>query len=317
MEETEKAWLGGLFDAEGSFGLRRHPGRKSQVICSAFLGMSDEPTMSYAKQLCEQMYGAPLTLHVRAPRKLSKKPLYSFNAVSKVRLLGFLRALIPYLRFKRTEAILQYDFLSRAAKGRHISTEHDLWLCEMSRRLKREDDAELHRCILERVRDDLDRRLGDDDTEAAWLAGYTDGDGCVGATSERRGQYHYAQLVYGSARRSEIEFVRELASQLCVAGSSLPQVSSTTRGLSKKLQWRILFRGKAAEGILAAVRPHLFTKQLQAELALLILESPGDTELRARCCEMIQALNSGTTSAEDADQFVHSQRHPGSLATAS
>jgi hypothetical protein len=195
--DDELSWFAGVLDAEGSFGLRRHTTRKSQVMANAFFGMADSKTVEHAKKIAESFYG-PLVTHTRPPAKKSTRTFFCFNMTRKKELAVFLRAMIPFLRVKRLEALAQYDFLARAAKGRHIGTEHDAWLCDISQRLKKADLSAKQE-LLGRVRDDFEVSAND----IAWLAGYTDGDGSISASQGRRAPF----LTYGSMNRSELEDV--------------------------------------------------------------------------------------------------------------
>lgn len=72
--------------------------------------MADRETVECAKAIAEKHYGKPLTLHRRVPKGRMKQPFFEFNMVAKKPLYAFLRSVLPWLRVKRTEALLSYDF---------------------------------------------------------------------------------------------------------------------------------------------------------------------------------------------------------------
>lgn len=291
--ENELSWLAGLIDAEGSLGLRRIKSRKSQVFSQVFLGMVDRRAIEKAKLLAQDLYGAPLATHERMPSKIGSRTLYSFNMVAKRSLFCFLGKIIPYLRFKRAEAVLQYDFLSRASAGRYVATDHDRWLCEMSERIKQGDTLAKHEALL-RVRDDFPH-CG---SSAAWLAGYTDGDGSISVATGTKS----VLVSYWARDREELEFARRVAGD--VSGTTMPALAPARSALSTHPQWRLDVRG-VSEGtaLLLTLLPHLYVKQAQATLALL-LRRTSNAETRASAVALIHGLNKGSVEHDDANRFL-------------
>lgn len=299
VNEDDVAWLAGLIDAEGSLGLRRVKTRKSQIFCQAFVGMVDRRAVERAKRIAEGLYGAPLAMHERKPKGLSRRPFFSFNMVAKKELFVFLRTMVPYLRAKRVEGLLQYDFLSRAAQRRHVGTEHDAWLCEMSEQIKRGCEAAPVQAR-ERVRDDL----GKAGSDLAWLAGYTDGDGSISAAVGAKAVF----VTYGARKKTEIEAVRMMVSS--IVDAELPSLREQRNPLSKHAQWTLYLRDTAVVvSLLKLLRPHLYSKQAQADLALLV-RSTDDLDVRNKAIALIQDLNQGRLGHDDVQSFLASHSAP-------
>jgi|JI9StandDraft_1071089.scaffolds.fasta_scaffold39447_2 hypothetical protein len=291
------SWFAGVLDAEGSFGLRRHTVRKSQVTANAFFGMADRRTVERAKQIAESFYG-PLVTHERPPTKKSTRTFFCFNMTRKKELYSFLRAMIPFLRVKRLEALAQYDFLARASKARHIGTEHDFWLCEISRRLKNADRS-AHEELLTRVRDDFETRTVD----RLWLAGYTDGDGSISMPSGTK----TICLSYGSMNLFELECVAERVRILLGGEHKLPQIAEMKSLLSTRPQWRFDVRElSAVTSLLLVIQDNLFTKRSQAQLAL-FARATNDATKRERAIDLIQGLNHGSVGEDIAQDFLRAQ----------
>lgn len=289
------SWFAGVLDAEGSFGLRRHTVRKSQVTANAFFGMADRRTVERAKQIAESFYG-PLVTHERPPTKKSTRTFFCFNMTRKKDLCSFLRAMIPFLRVKRLEVLAQYDFLARASKARHIGTEHDFWLCEISRRLKNADRS-AHEELLTRVRDDFD--IGTD--HRSWLAGYTDGDGSISMAHGTRG----ALISFDSANQHELNLVRDLI--ISSTGLTVPSLVPYTSRLSERTQWKVtLTSPEKVTKLLSWLEPSLFTKRSQAQLAL-FARATNDATKRERAIDLIQGLNHGSVGEDIAQDFLRAQ----------
>lgn len=296
VTNDDLSWFAGVLDAEGSFGLRRHTARKSQVMANAFFGMADLRTVERAKQIAESFYG-PLKMHERQPSKKSKRLFFCFNMTRKKELFLFLRAVIPFLRVKRLEALAQYDFLARASKGRHIGTEHDAWLCQISRRLKNADRS-AQEDLLARVRDDF-AAMSDD---RRWLAGYADGDGSVSMARGTRSVF----VSFDSANKYELDLVRDLITKS--TNTKLPPVVPYESELSDRTQWKLaLTSPDQAVALLSWLEPVMVTKRSQAQLALFARKT-GDAAERERAIDLIQGLNHGTVSEEVAQSFLRSTR---------
>lgn len=293
--DDDLSWFAGVLDAEGSFGLRRHTVRKSQVTANAFFGMADRRTVERAKQIAESFYG-PLVTHERPPTKKSTRTFFCFNMTRKKELFSFLRAMIPFLRVKRLEALAQYDFLARASKSRHIGTEHDFWLCDISRRLKNADRPASEE-LLARVRDDFDTRSDN----RRWLAGYTDGDGSVSMAHGTRG----ALISFDSANQYELNLVRDLI--VSSVELALPPLVSYTSRLSERMQWKFMLTSpEQVVKLLSWLEPALFTKRSQAQLAL-FARATNDVAKRERAIDLIQSLNHGAVGDDVAQDFLRAQ----------
>lgn len=257
--------------------------------------MTDLRSVLEAKQISETAYGSALMVHRRAPKGRSKREFFSFNMTKKSGALSFLRDLIPFMRFKRPQALAQYDFLCRAAKGRHVGTGHDAWLCDMSRRMK-DDDRSAYDEFARRVRDDLPVSV----EPAAWLAGYLDGDGSVSSSLGTKS----ASVSFCSANRGELDVVSEDIKSLI--GVDLSDPHAYRSKLSKRQQWILTISSPAqVTALLAAIEPFMITKRLQARL-LIWMRSSRTQESRDQAIHLIHQLNHGVPVEADAHRLLDS-----------
>lgn len=98
-----------------------------------------------------------------------------------------------------------------------------------------------------------------DSHEAAYLAGFFDGEGCVGAYM--RGDKVVLRLAVGNTHRPSLDRI-----QRAFGGSTCP-INQKKRPRNKP-QWQWSITGQRAKDALAVMLPYLLTKKAQAEIAL-------------------------------------------------
>lgn len=268
--EDKLAWLAGLLDAEGCFGLRMHPKRKAQVLAHFAMGLVDEAGLSVARELVEGIIGRKLATNRRAvASKISKRPFFAFQVVAKQDVQKLVEAVLPYLRGKTLEAQLMLDVLSRAARGRYIATEYDRALASLSQRIKKGDEEarrEAETVLLARAPVTMPVTKGSD---AAWLAGFVDGDGSLSLVSQRGRRCMWPSVSIVSANMAEVAAARELSRR--VAGAEdVPKIRCDRRQtLSDRPMWLFHMVAKAdCQALLTALHPHLVVKKMEAALLL-------------------------------------------------
>jgi hypothetical protein len=119
ISETDKAYLAGLFDGEGSIGIYRYKNKQCTYITTVTIGMC-EPQ---GPILAHSLYGG--YLNIRPPRAQSKKNLNVWMANNE-EAERFLIEVLPYLRAKRDQAHVFLEFrqtylrYNRAGRGAKV-----------------------------------------------------------------------------------------------------------------------------------------------------------------------------------------------------
>lgn len=277
IPEVDISWVAGVIDAEGSFGLRRHPTRPTQVLATAECGLVHASALAEVKDIVAELSGASFKVYTR--RLVGRKDFYCFKLVSKKSVFQFTEALLPFVRVKRHEARLQHAFLKRAVISRHVSDEYDFALCDLSYRLKH-TASDCSYAVDALASEDFELRGND----AAWLAGYTDGDGCVSMCNND------VLVVYPSTNGREIEKLASLIAKMTQLPSIRPYVVPPRSAGARPL-YRLNVTQERARRLLPQLVPHLRIKKLQAQAAIeaLSLERKDRTALQ----ESVRLLNGG------------------------
>src|SRR6266566_3820657 len=106
IQETDKAWIAGFMDGEGSFVVKpnnsklKRPGFFPRIS----IGNTDKESLEYLSLL----YGGTVNLHKPANEK--RKQVYQWYC-PKATMLVFLSHTVPYLRVKKEPALLLLEFL--------------------------------------------------------------------------------------------------------------------------------------------------------------------------------------------------------------
>ena len=106
MKNTDLAYIAGLFDADGTIGIKRN------TYSMRVLGNSTQPTYSeriHIRQverggvdLCAEIFGG--NIGITQPSTPSGKPLFNWGKTD-MKATQVLRAILPYLRIKRAQAL--------------------------------------------------------------------------------------------------------------------------------------------------------------------------------------------------------------------
>lgn len=155
--------------------------------------------------------------------------------------------------------------------------------------------------------------MGDTRSQSAgnvisWLAGFIDGEGCIGFNKiSGKHDCHYPHVTIVNCHKPTIERIVEILSAL---GVRYWVTTRKPKNNSKwKQDWTIVIRGlRRVKPLLEFILPHLFTKKMQAEqvldfinhrLSLSPLASYGDKEkmIIAKLHELNHRGSSETTCA--------------------
>jgi len=119
--ETDLAWLAGFIDGEGSFGFQRlvasrtnRPHKRAYFTPRITVGNTDRPTLTYVLDLLEA-YHLPHLVWDRQRRGINlnghaKADFWQVRAEGLKRCARWLPLLLPYLRTKRDQAKVMYEF---------------------------------------------------------------------------------------------------------------------------------------------------------------------------------------------------------------
>jgi hypothetical protein len=259
FNSDDMAWFAGLLDAEGCFGLRRHTKRPTQVLASTHCGLVDKSAVEHAKAIAEQLYGKRLTLHRRlVSSDIGTRPFWFFQMSTKKPLHGFVQQILPYLRVKRGEALLQCAFLDRAAARRHIGDNADFALCALSQKMKHEGGVtEIE--VTSLVAD----RFAHAGNQLAWLGGYTDGDGSISTCDGT------SYLSYSCVNRQELSRANDLIAAVTERPALPISVLRNKEKPESRDQYRVQVQDQTRlSRLLPAIRPYLRVKDLQASAVM-------------------------------------------------
>ena len=129
--EADLHWLGGAFDGEGSFSLVFNGRTETATAMIRFTNTSEVMVAEVLRILDE--HGLPRHVQQRDPNGGTKQIWHiSINGAKRSR--RFLEVVMPYLRTKRKEAAIVWDFVqSRLARlpGAQYSTDEINWFLQL------------------------------------------------------------------------------------------------------------------------------------------------------------------------------------------
>jgi hypothetical protein len=102
ITETEKAWLAGILDGEGSIAIRRHKSCDS-VLFRFALYNTNPVIVSESKRMLEQILGCPVYVYT-IKRAKTHRLIYHVVIGSRHKIARVLTELLPYIRGKKREA---------------------------------------------------------------------------------------------------------------------------------------------------------------------------------------------------------------------
>lgn len=122
-----------------------------------------------------------------------------------------------------------------------------------------------------RAREPVDPITTLDETTVAYLAGLTDGDGCIYCTHTNRRKTTYPNVCWAMTDKGTIEWIADLIRARAVVTNNHTNLrrGRTSWGRSSfKVQWKTQVAGSRARLICERMLPYLRTKRQQAELVL-------------------------------------------------
>lgn len=114
------------------------------------------------------------------------------------------------------------------------------------------------------------------DPQLAYLAGLTDGDGSIYATSTNQHQTRYPVVMWAMTHRPTIDAVRRMVSGTAVVDHN---TSARRRNPGYRVQWRTSLTGARAVLLCERMAPFMLTKVEQARL---VATWPADARLGRR-----------------------------------
>lgn len=114
MNETEKAWLAGFIDGEGSIGLtKEYDQRKGVGYFHYRPALQISNTVKSALDDAQEMIGGGYISLLYRDKRGNRKPLYMYALRKQEILKQTLQSIIPYLRIKRKHAELLVAYIHR------------------------------------------------------------------------------------------------------------------------------------------------------------------------------------------------------------
>jgi len=129
--EADLQWLGGVFDGEGSFSLVFNGRTETATAMVRFTNTSDVMIAEVLRII--DAHGLPRHVQQLNPTT-GTKPIWHISINGAKRSRRFLEVVMPYLRAKRKEAAIVWDFVqSRLARlpGAQYSAEEVNWFLEL------------------------------------------------------------------------------------------------------------------------------------------------------------------------------------------
>lgn len=273
MRDSTKAYVAGLMDAEGCFSIYKpkvkENGRATPYQPRIVLSSVD---LLLIKWLVET-FGGFFTKHV--PKK--GRVWYQWNINGTKTAPEFLSYILPYLRIKKSEALVLQEFYEIGDTQNPSKRQQ---LMDTIRGMKNRE------CV---TTDTLDGEVEDKLTHA-YIAGIMDGEGCISAAFTTAGK-PILRIRMGNNYFPLIELFQKL-----YGGWYSTQAA---RGNTKEFYtWEIT--GHASrEKFLLQTLPYLKTKRPQAKIALQLIRLPRTPNrgLRKKLCDAIRFLNTPKTQS--------------------
>ena len=116
-----KAYLAGLMDGEGSFMIRkRNAPNRTQYMPAVSIAMTDRDGID----LISSIYGGAIHITTLSPGH-NAQPYYNWRVDSKNKIVNILSDILPYLRVKRTQAVLLLEYISKFSHGKGCAFSDD------------------------------------------------------------------------------------------------------------------------------------------------------------------------------------------------
>lgn len=114
MKDTEKAWLAGIIDGEGSIFVMKQRRKDRERDVNYILRISVQSTDPYMAKACRELAGGPVIFE-----QLDKRPNHSNTLkweLSGRRAAHVLEEILPFLRVKHAQAHLAIEFQKTTKK---------------------------------------------------------------------------------------------------------------------------------------------------------------------------------------------------------
>lgn len=163
--ETQRAWLAGFFDGEGSLSL---PVLKKTGCIFSVLTMcnTDRQNADAMKEVASAIIGREIRFQMR---NVGWKPLYVIYVHKSSEQQALLEAILPYLRGKKPQAMLFLEYLRvRPGKGNRYEAFHYEYPLRLRRMNKRYKKGTWQETNSQRETERLAPREGEETARTAW-----------------------------------------------------------------------------------------------------------------------------------------------------
>ena len=114
MKETDKAWLAGIIDGEGSIFIMKQHRKDRERDTNYILRVVVSSTDPYMATECHNLVGGPVISEIRDDRKNNSNTLRW--ALNGKKASSFLVSILPYLKVKMKQANLAIEFQNTTKK---------------------------------------------------------------------------------------------------------------------------------------------------------------------------------------------------------
>jgi predicted component of type VI protein secretion system len=114
MIDTEKAWLAGIIDGEGSIFVMKQKRKDRERDTNYILRVSVQSTDSYMAQACRDLAGGPVIFEQQDKRPNQSNTLKW--ELSGKKAAAVLEEVLPFLRVKQEQALLAIEFQKTTKK---------------------------------------------------------------------------------------------------------------------------------------------------------------------------------------------------------
>jgi hypothetical protein len=267
MKERTKAYVAGLMDSDGCFGIYRSVTEERPTSNFQPRIVIASVNLQLVKWLVANFGGFYTTC-----RPDKGRTWYQWNRNGSTGAIKFLSDILPYLRVKKREAQTLKEFYELGS-AQNLEKRQ-----ELMDRMKEEKERD---CL---TTDTLDGHVRDKQTHA-YLAGIFDGEGCISSTILPNGKSRI-RIRMGVTHKPLIDLYQRI-----YGGWFHTQAAKGNQ--QEFYTWEITKRD-LKETMLLQCLPYLRVKREQAKLALLFVRLPyrGAREDRHFICNQISELNS-------------------------
>lgn len=266
--ETKLAWLGGFLDAEATFYINRHPGKRSRhgYILTPMITL---PNTDF--QLLESIYelmgkvmnGGSPWFGPRQSSGVGNKPQRSLVIHGLNKIIRFVDEVLPHLNSKVEQAELLREFAASRCMAAHRApySDREIQIVDIVKRLNHEQDVAV-----------LIRQYPNDQSHWARMAGLYEGDGSftlMPSVDRKSGSIHHIRPI-AIFTNTSVRLLEEVKRCLDSDGVKFVTSRANRSDISVKPSWHIRTQYIGDTGrVLRLIRPHMLGEKIaRADLVL-------------------------------------------------